>query len=496
MKKTTRLLAFLVPLATAIAAPAATHSTGAYPQEQKGLSEADIKKLSDLLFVMIPPKEKDGKEFKPDAKKIDAAALEFEKEFERIKKEYGPALVSDVAGWSEVSFRYRAAGGIRSPSGFGSVQEAKVEVDRASDRLSFTYAYVLPQGYDAKKKYPLVVCLHDDSESDKEYTGAKYLAEVLLKAPKELKDQFIFLAPTIGPKAGGKDVRIEFGDDNQFINVYAPLGEVLRRFSIDSERIYVEGTGRGGEFAANLVAYKPFQWAAAAIRSAVPRRVSLMTNAGDLPVAYHFRQGGKADNAKAAMKEIEAQKAAGLPIEIKSYDPLPPNMEQRARAGMNTDPVHDATGAILTYFADKKRRPPPKSFSFTSDKPMFGAAHWVRILVAEWPDAPSVTVKVDEGNSVIEVKAEHVQELRLLFHDAVWNLDRPFKVMVNGKLRHDGKLERSPDDFLKTWRANRLDPWYVPCAQIDVSLRDDAAEPTGEKPAGDKPADAGGKSGG
>lgn len=465
------------------------------PQDQKGLAEADIKKLVDVLSVMLPPKERDGKEFKPDAKKIDAAAAEYDKEIERLKKAYGETLVSDVAGWSEISFRLRQAHGLKSPSGFGSVQEAKVEIDRASVKLQFTYAFVIPQGYDPKKKYPLVVCLHDDSDSDKEYSGAKYLTEVLLKAPKELKDQFIFMAPTLGPKAGGKDVRIEFGDDNQFINVYAPIREMLLRFSVDADRIYLEGTGRGGELAANLVAYKPQQWSAAAIRSAMPRKPGLMANALDVPLQYHFRQGGKAANAKDAVKEIESQKTAGLPVAVVTYDPLPPNLDQRARAGMATDPVHDATGPMLAFFGDKRRRSPPKSFEFTTDKAMFGSGYWSRILKADWELGAKLAVKVDAEKNEITVTADHVEEFRLLFHDAILDLGRPVKVTVNGKVLSDGKVERSLEEFLKNWRVNRVDPWFVPCTQLDLVVP--MEEKAADKPA-DKPADGGqtGKSGG
>ncbi len=490
------LLALLIPVNVVANSPRTDRmSAASSPQDQKGLAEADIKKMVDVLSVMLSPKEKDGKEFKPDAKKIDAAAIEYEKEIERLKKAYGETLVSDVVGWGEISHRLRTTHGIKSPSGFGSVQEAKLDVDRAALRLQFTYAFVLPQGYDPKKKFPLIVCLHDDSDSDKEYSGAKYLNEVMLKAPKELKDQYLFMAPNLGPKAAGKDVRIEFGDDNQFINVYAPIREMLLRYSVDVDRVYVEGTGRGGELAANLVAYKPQQWAAAAIRSAVPRKPGLMANAVDVPLEYHFRQGGKAANAKDAVTEIEKQKAAGLPVAVVAYDPLAPNLEQRARAGMGTDPVHDASAAILKFFADKRRRTPPKSFDFSTDKPMFGTAYWSRITKADWELGAKLSIKLDVAKNEIDVKTEHIEEFRLLFHDAIVDLGRPVKVTVNGKVLSDGKLERSLDEFLKNWRGNRVDPWFVPCAQLDLVVP--IEEKAAEKPA-DKPADGAeaGKTGG
>lgn len=464
-------------------------------QPAAALAEADLKKLSELLAVMIPPRERDGKDYKPDAKKEEAAAAAFEKEVERLKKSLGDKLVSDFAGWSEISHRVRTLNGVKSPSGFGTPQETKVALDVASVRLEFTYALVLPVGYDPKKRYPLVVCLHDEADGEKDYTGSKYLSEVLLKAPKELKDQFVFMAPNLGPKAGGKDVRIEFGDDNQFLNVYAPLRQVLERHSIDVDRLYVEGTGRGGELAANLVAYKPFQWAAAAIRTAMPRKPALMSNAFDVPCVYHYRQGSKAANAKTALQELETQKAAGQPIVLTTYDPLPPNLDQRARAGMLTDPVHDATGPILTFFADKKRRPPPKAFTFATDKAMFKTAQWVRIVTADFePEPARVTVKTDAATNTVDVTVEHIESFRVLLSDAVVDLDKPVKVVVNGTTLHDGKLDRAFDAFFNNWRPNRVDPGYTPCAQVNIDVPPPKAE---DKKEGAAPKEAeAGKTGG
>lgn len=447
------------------------------PTSQDGaLSDADVKKLSDLLIAWYPPKERDGKPVKIDQKKVDAAEAEFAKEIERLKKAAGDKLVSDFKGWSEVFYRFRAANMVKSPSGFGTPQVAKTRMDVGATTLEFTYAYVLPNGFDARNKYPLLICLHDESDGEKDYTGQKYLEEVYLKAPKELRDQFIYLAPNIGPKAGGKDVRIEFGDDAQFFNVYRPLNDMLLRFPIDADRICVEGTGRGGELAANLVSYKPQQWAGAAIRSALPRNVKLLANAPTVGMAFHYRQGGRVTNAKDALAAVEAMKAAGAPVVTAAYDALATGADQKARAGMANDPVHDATGPILSFLLERRRMASPKTFSFSTDKARFRFGYWVRLGRFDFETKPArIDVKVNDADNVIELTSSQIEDFRLLLSDAVIDLGRPVKVVVNGKPVFEGKRERSFDEFFANWNGNRIDPSIVPCATIDVVVP--AADP-------------------
>jgi hypothetical protein len=454
------------------------------------LTEQDVQKLSDLLIAGYPPKERDGKEVKIDQKKVDAALADWRKEIERLKKAFGDKLVDDAVGWGEVFYRVRAAGFMRSPSGFGTPQVAKCKVDSGANTLEFTYAYVLPAGFDLRKRYPMLICLHDDAEGDKDYTGQKYLEEVYLKAPKELRDQFVYLAPNIGPKAGGKEVRIQFGDAAQFLNVLIPMSEMTRKFPVDLDRVFIEGTGRGGELAANLVIYRPHQWAGAALRSSLPRSLALIRNASNVALAFHYRTGGTVTNAKEALATIEKLKADGYATTA-AYDALAPAADQKARAGMASDPVHDATGPILTFFSDKKRATWPMQVHYGSDKPGYTRGYWARMGAGDLdPARPSkVEVKVDRASNVVEVTTANLEDFRLLLSSQVVDFDKPIKVSLNGKAAaFDGKLAREFDYFFKYWTDNQRDPGHPPCAQIELVV------PVVEMPAS-APTSEGGKEG-
>src|SRR5262249_13716752 len=151
--------------------------------------------------------------------------------------------------WTEVYYAKREKELPKSPSGLGRVEEKKLTALISGKNAEFKYGLILPNLFDVKKRYPLIIALHDKPAKDREANGALYLNEVWMKAPKEVRDQFIIMAPSIGASALGKDFRVEWGKDLQIKCVALPLQEMLAKYPIDFDRVYLEGTGEGGEFA-------------------------------------------------------------------------------------------------------------------------------------------------------------------------------------------------------------------------------------------------------
>ncbi|HYC79101.1 MAG TPA: hypothetical protein VEI02_15885 [Planctomycetota bacterium] len=469
----------------------------ARPQEPLG--DADVKKLSELLYGMYPPEPRTPRDPKVDPKKVEAASVEFRKECDRLWKQHADKLVANVAPWGEVFQRYRVLGGVKSPSGLSTVQTATVPGRDGIYALEFTYAYILPNGYDAsKRRYPLMICLHDDSESDKDMTGARYLADLYLKTPKELRDQFIFLAPNLGPKSGGKEVRIEFGDANSFKGVFLPMKQILESFAVDNDRIFLEGTGKGGELACEIAAYRPVYFAGLHVRSALPRRPKMLANAAAVPATFYFRKGGRVTNAKDKLAELETMKASGAQVELVAFDPLPPAQEARARLGMENDPVAECTANLLQACTERKRGLFPKTFSFFSDNGMFNVSSWARLVKADYGKGARLTVAVNDADNLIDVKTENIEVFRLFLNDAIVDLSRPVKIVVNGKPMRDEKFERSLDYLLGYFRGARLDAGVLPVAQVELTVLPDEpapaegtppGQPAPETPAGETPKD-------
>src|SRR5204863_8386003 len=111
--------------------------------------------------------------------------------------------------------------------------------------VEFHYGLILPNGFDPKKHYPLIVALHDKGHKDEKVSGPKYLDDVWMKLPKEERDKFIFIAPTMGPGSAGKEHRVEWGDKLHFDTVYRCLAAALNTLPIDLDRIYLDGSGEG-----------------------------------------------------------------------------------------------------------------------------------------------------------------------------------------------------------------------------------------------------------
>jgi hypothetical protein len=441
------------------------------PQDDKKVSDADIKKLADPFAVMFP-QNKD----KVDAKKQDAAKAEFMREYERIDKAVKPgALLAMPAVWNEVFFMHRAVP--KAPSGLGRVEEKSVGGDFDNKPAEFHFGLVLPNGFDPKKRYPLILALHDKANREEKVSGGKYLEEVWMKLPKEERDKYILVAPTMGPASAGKEHRVQWGSPLHFYSIYACLTEVLDTLPIDRERMYLDGSGEGGEFAWQVALYRPHMWAAVGIRSALPRVLQLLPNGGSLPISVHLRTGSPA-HASPNRAKFDQERAAVATIEVKEH----PAAEKPVRTMFASDPIQESTPAIAAFFAGKTRNLGPKKVTYLADTADFRDCYWVRLVTYESGDKPGekfakITAVVDDAANAIDVKSDGVEIFKLYLNDRVVDLDKPVKILVNGKPHTERQIERSLDAFLRYYAGNRIDPGLQPTAILEVKVPAADAKP-------------------
>ncbi len=450
-----------------------------------GMADPDVKKLADALGKAYP-----WPGVKTDDKKKQAGREELGKEIERVTKALGTTpLLSLTAAWQEIFALQRVPLG--TPSGLGRVDEKTVPLPVAGKAVEFKYGLILPNAYDPKKRYGLIVALHDRPEKDKQTTGAKYLEEVWMNKvlPKEERDKFIIMAPTWGPNAGGKDIRIEPGDRFYDLNIVWPMNDVQTKYSVDNARIYLDGTGDGGTLALQLVSGKPYQWAGVAIRNGLTKDVQLLQNAASVPIALHYRKGGPVTSAADFLTGVEQLKTVnGCAITTKEYDPLPPAAERTAKGTQANDPVHDATPAIVAGFTAAPRNQAIKKLTFATTDRLFNRSYWVRLGRYE-TDAggAKITAEIDAASNTINLTTnDHIEEFRLFLTDAIVDLGKPVKVTLNGKPYAEKQFERSIEDFLKFYGETQIDPGLVPSVIFDMKVPAAAPE---SKPAGDPPKD-------
>jgi hypothetical protein len=446
---------------------------GSVVAQAPSFPEADVKKLAELVSAMYAKPAKPDPEGRKEARAGGRPTSRAKSSASR-RRSGAHILKCDASVGRGVR---RGAQLAKAPSGLGRATEFSVKRQLKDGVIEFKSGILLPNGYDPKKRYPLIVSLHDEGAEGREMTGLRYIEEVWMKLPKEKRDAVIILAPTHGPKAGGKDFRIEKGDQNSLLNVLLPWSDVVTKYSIDLDRMYLDGCGSGGELAALLAAFRPYNWAGVALREALPRNVQYCPNWSSLPVAVHHREGGPVERRKDNVDAMKVHKDAGVPIEFVPYPALDAARAKQARGSQENDPIAESTGAIADWFLSKSRAAAPETVNYFTNRRGQRRSYWVELIDYEIdPTMSSVKAKVDRAANSIEITCENVNEMKVTLSDRMLDLDKPVKVVVNGKPIVDKTVERSMEYFLKYYEGNAFDPGVVPSAEIMIKV------PTAEEP--------------
>ena len=133
----------------------------------------------------------------------------------------------------------------------------------AAGKLSMPYRLFVPRGYDAKKRYPLIVYLHGGAgvgtDNEKQIRGGNGMGIDLFVRNQQTVPAFI-----LAPQSSGSGWLMARGVGSlQLLAVPELIGAVARQYSIDSRRVYVGGQSLGGYGTYALVAARPEMFAAA-----------------------------------------------------------------------------------------------------------------------------------------------------------------------------------------------------------------------------------------
>ena len=130
---------------------------------------------------------------------------------------------------------------------------------------SLPYRLFIPQNYDAKKKYPLVVYLHGSgglgTDNLKQIqTGNVYMIDLFTAADPQSR----YPAFVVAPQSSGEGwIHQDFTPTRQLQLVAELVGELRRVYSIDKNRAYVAGQSMGGFGTYAMIAAYPNLFAAA-----------------------------------------------------------------------------------------------------------------------------------------------------------------------------------------------------------------------------------------
>lgn len=146
----------------------------------------------------------------------------------------------------------------------------KVYADKTGERLP--YRLYVPLGYDASRKYPLLLWLHggDGRGSDnlRQINGANQLGTHFFASDDvQLKYPMFVLLPQCPSGDNWSDP--EMNRPTKWLEMtMSALADVQKEFSIDADRLYLAGQSMGGLGAWSTLQAYPGKWAAAIIISA------------------------------------------------------------------------------------------------------------------------------------------------------------------------------------------------------------------------------------
>lgn len=139
----------------------------------------------------------------------------------------------------------------------------------SKDGTQLPYRLYVPLGYDANRKYPLLLWLHGGegrgSDNVKQISGGNQVAMHYFSSDAvQLKDSMFLLAPQCPSGENWSDP--ELNQPTKWLEMtMSALADVEKEFSIDTDRVYLAGQSMGGLGAWSTLQAYPGKWAAAII---------------------------------------------------------------------------------------------------------------------------------------------------------------------------------------------------------------------------------------
>ena len=361
--------------------------------------------------------------------------------------------------------------------------------NRTEDRIVHYYALNVPDGYDPKRRYQVRFQLHGGigGRTGNQPVGS---GEIGRLAGVEQ----IYVLPY-----GWKDA--PWWSDDQVLNLQAILDALKRSYNVDENRVVVAGTSDGGTGAyyfamRDTTPFASFLTLNGSIMALTSDDMEVIGN----PSPNNLRNkplfvvnGGRDRLYPTSVIEpiIEHMKKNGVAID---YHPQP-------NAGHDTTWWPELKDTFEKFVTDNRRDPLPDRLTLeaTLSSP-FKRAHWLIIdRLGPQPDDPRelspdvnryhfvgrdgsetswrlFNYKVTSGRvdlvrtgNTIEVSTKGVAEITLLLSPDRFDFTQPVKVVANGRLAFEGRVQPNLKTLLK-WAARDNDRTMLFGAEVHLDL--------------------------
>ncbi|MFH1550525.1 MAG: prolyl oligopeptidase family serine peptidase [Planctomycetota bacterium] len=338
-----------------------------------------------------------------------------------------------------------------SKSSYKAVQEALVEKSayllapvgslgmlevRAEGRgKGAEYALYVPHNYRPDRPYPVMIMLVGGTgEGDEDF-----VAEV----QRHTGADYIVIAPS------SRSPQLSLWWDEGKFYVMAALKEVISRYNVDTDRVFIGGHSNGGIGCWHIAYHWPHVFAGVCPNAGYVGGEGLQFAAGkdlvgnlvNLPFLVQHGETDRIIPAANSKHFVDMMKEMGCDVEYIVYPKLGHGFSRRPD-GLNEQFYK------MVRFADVKRRKAfPKHVYFKSPLKECTRAYWIEFVPSG--DNPTVEAEVTKDN-VIDIKARDVSNITLYLGDELLDLDKKVTINLNGEKALEKKFKRSIETLLDT----------------------------------------------
>lgn len=253
------------------------------------------------------------------------------------------------------------------------------------------------------------------------------------------------------------------------------LKDVMRKYAIDPDRVYLSGLSNGGTGTFDYASLWPQRFSAAVVAMGAGL-FGFTENGGDRPFpanVVHLPMlflHGKLDQVipyGATTKTVDSLRAQHADVSMKLF----------AQRQHEIVPGSGDDGATVDFFEHHTGRARPKKIDFSVATTAHARNYWIEILAKEEPKGDQATLtdairaklgtlvrgtargSIDDHNT-IHVDAEHVRRLRLLLRPDLFAHDGPVTIVLNGKTVFQGVLPSDCALYARTL-ADEGDPYLA-----------------------------------
>lgn len=352
------------------------------------------------------------------------------------------------------------------PEADGTYRAERIDVELPDGRSVPVFVQP-PPGFDASRRWPLLLAMHGGPTRDatSALRGALRMLGVWIEPAADAG--WLVVAPAMthvvarGPRTAEK-LPYEILRADQ---IEAILREVARLYPVDSNRIVSTGISLGSNFSIAFAAARPDRLAAIVpVSTEGESREPLLRNLMHVPT--FVLEGSLDPNIRA----VQGPRALDAILEAFAYDHVYRELPDRAHEGFQ-----EHYPEVLRWLAERPRDNYPLELVRVPHRgimPLARRVHWIE------SDTRRALVRARVvSRHRIDIEVRWARSLHVYVHDRLVDLDAPVEIWVNGERVHRGMVARSielaRDDVRATGDPGRI---YAAVVAVDVPTNAESLE--------------------